>query len=148
MLRKTEKVRQGWRVEFVAGQRAVATARRDFTTLTETAVLFSANIYDVPTQARKALDEIKFLRKQREQSLEELAAAQASALLAETPEANGRKLIIALFLRPRPELPETPGPETDPPIARRNRPARHRIAAAGARSSLNPPASPTTWERC
>ncbi len=97
MLRKTEKVRQGWRVEFVAGQRAVATARRDFTTLTETAVLFSANIYDVPTQARKALDEIKFLRKQREQSLEELAAAQASAMLAETPEANGRKLIVRTF---------------------------------------------------
>ncbi len=97
LLRKTEKVRQGWRVEFVAGQRAVATARRDFTTLTETAALFSANIYDVPTQARKALDEIKSLRKQREQSLEELAAAQAAAMLAETPENNGRKLIIRTF---------------------------------------------------
>ena len=48
LLRKAEKVRQGWRVEFVAGQRAVATARRDFTTLTETAALFSAHIYDVP----------------------------------------------------------------------------------------------------
>src|SRR5580698_6313793 len=72
LLRKTEKVRQGWRVEFVAGQRAVATARRDFSTLTETSALFSAHIYDVPTQARKALDEIKSLRKQREQSLEEL----------------------------------------------------------------------------
>jgi alanyl-tRNA synthetase len=97
LLRKTEKVRQGWRVEFVAGQRAVATARRDFTTLTETAALFSAHIYDVPPQARKALDEIKSLRKQREQSLEELAAAQASALLAETPEAHGRKLIVRTF---------------------------------------------------
>ncbi len=40
LLRKTEKVRQGWRVEFVAGQRAVATARRDFTTLTEAAATF------------------------------------------------------------------------------------------------------------
>jgi alanyl-tRNA synthetase len=97
LLRKTEKVRQGWRVEFVAGQRAVATARRDFTTLTETAALFSANIYDVPTQARKALDEIKSLRKQREQSLEELAAAQAAALLAETPEQGGRRLIVRSF---------------------------------------------------
>jgi alanyl-tRNA synthetase len=97
LLRKTEKVRQGWRVEFVAGQRAVATARRDFTTLTETAALFSANIYDVPTQARKALDEIKSLRKQREQSLEELAAAHAATLLAETPEQNGRKLIVRTF---------------------------------------------------
>jgi len=94
LLRKTEKVRQGWRVEFVAGQRAVSTARRDFTVLTETAALFSAHIYDVPQQARKSLDEIRSLRKQREQSQEELAAAQAAALLAETPEANGRKVVV------------------------------------------------------
>ena len=94
LLRKVEKVRQGWRVEFVAGQRAVSTARHDFTTLTETASLFAAHIYDVPQQARKSLDEIRSLRKQREQSQEELAAAQAAALLTETPEANGRKLIV------------------------------------------------------
>jgi alanyl-tRNA synthetase len=94
LLRKVEKVRQGWRVEFVAGQRAVSTARRDFTTLTETAALFSAHIYDVPQQARKSLDEIRSLRKQREQSQEELAAAQAAALLTETPEANGRKFVV------------------------------------------------------
>jgi alanyl-tRNA synthetase len=94
LLRKTEKVRQGWRVEFVAGQRAVSTARRDFTALTETAALFSAHIYDVPQQARKSLDEIRSLRKQREQSQEELAAAQAAAWLAETPETNGRKLVV------------------------------------------------------
>jgi alanyl-tRNA synthetase len=94
LLRKVEKVRQGWRIEFVAGQRAVATARRDFTTLTEAAALFSAHIYDVPQQARKSLDEIRSLRKQREQSQEELAAAQAAALLAETAETNGRKLVV------------------------------------------------------
>jgi alanyl-tRNA synthetase len=94
LLRKTEKVRQGWRVEFVAGQRAVATARRDFTALTETAALFSAHIYDVPQQARKSLDEIRTLRKQREESQEELAAAQAAALLADTPEVNGRRVVV------------------------------------------------------
>ena len=97
LLRKTEKVRQGWRVEFIAGQRAVATARRDFTTLTEAGGLFSAHIYDVPTQVRKSLDEIRSLRKQREQSQEELADAQAAALLAETSEANGRKLVVRTF---------------------------------------------------
>lgn len=97
LLRKFEKVRQGWRVEFVAGQRAVATARRDYTTLTETAALFSAHIYDAPQQARKALDEIKSLRRQIEQSQEELAAAHAATLLAETPEANGRKLICRTY---------------------------------------------------
>jgi alanyl-tRNA synthetase len=97
LLRKTERVRQGWRVEFVAGQRAVSTARRDFTTLTETAALFSAHIYDVPQQARKSLDEIRSLRKQHEQSQQELAAAVAATLLAETAEANGRKVIVRSF---------------------------------------------------
>ena len=97
LLRKTEKVRQGYRVEFVAGQRAVSTARRDFSTLTETAALFSAGIYDVPQQARKSLDEIRSLRKQHEQLQEELAAAEAAALLAETPETEGRKLVVRTF---------------------------------------------------
>ncbi len=97
MLRKAEKVRQGWRVEFVAGQRAVATARRDFTTLTETAGLFSAHIYDVPQQTRKSLDEIRSLRKLREQSLEELAEAQAAGILAETQESGGRKIVVRMF---------------------------------------------------
>lgn len=94
LLRKTEKVRQGWRVEFIAGQRAVATARRDYTALTETAAMFSAHIYDVPMQARKSLDEVRSLRKQREQSLEELAEAQAEAMLAAVPEEKGHKLVV------------------------------------------------------
>lgn len=97
LLRKTEKVRQGWRVEFVAGQRAVATARRDFTTLTEASSLFSSHIYDVPQQVRKSLDESRSLRRQREQTLDELAEAQAAALLAQTPETNGRKVITRIF---------------------------------------------------
>src|ERR1700692_551966 len=97
LLRKSEKVRHGYRVEFVAGQRAVATARRDFSTLSETAGLFSANIYDVPQQARKSLEEIKSLRKQREQSQEDLASAQAGTLLAEIPERNGRRLVVRTF---------------------------------------------------
>ncbi len=97
LLRKIEKVRQGWRVEFVAGQRAVAIARRDFTTLTEAASMFSAHIYDLPQQARKSLDEIRSLRKQHEQSLEELASAHASALLAETSEFNARKIVVRTF---------------------------------------------------
>jgi alanyl-tRNA synthetase len=97
LLRKSEKVRQGWRVEFVAGQRAVATARRDFTTLTEAGAIFSAHIYDVPQQIRKSLEEIRTLRKQREQSLEELAEVQAAVLLAETPASEGRKVVIRTF---------------------------------------------------
>jgi alanyl-tRNA synthetase len=97
LLRKSERVRQGYRVEFVAGQRAVATARRDFSTLTDAAALFSTHIYGVPQQAQKTLDEIKLLRKQREQSQDELAAVLAGALLADTPENHGRKLVVRTF---------------------------------------------------
>ena len=97
LMRKTEKVRQGWRVEFIAGRRAVATARRDFMTLTEAGSLFSAHIYDVPQQIRKSLDEIRSLRKQSEQSQEELAEAQAIALLADTSQGGGRKVVIRTF---------------------------------------------------
>ena len=97
VMRKMEKVRQGWRVEFVAGLRAVATARRDFTVLTETAALFSANLYEVPQQARKALDQIRSLRKQLEQSQDELAAAQAISLLGQTAETNGRKIVVRVL---------------------------------------------------
>jgi alanyl-tRNA synthetase len=97
LLRKSEKVRHGHRVEFVAGLRAVSTARRDFSTLTEAAALFSAQLYDLPQQARKSLDEIRSLRKQSEQSQDELADAQAAMLLQETPESQGRKLIVHTF---------------------------------------------------
>jgi alanyl-tRNA synthetase len=97
LVRKIEKVRAGWRVEFVAGQRAVSTARRDFATLSESAALFSAHIYDLPQQARKSFDEIRSLRKQTENLQEQLAEAQAAALLAETSEADGHKLIVRTF---------------------------------------------------
>jgi len=94
LLRKTEKVRQGWRVEFVCGQRAVATVRRDYTCLTEAAGLFSAHIWDVPQQVRKSLEEVRAVRKSGEHLLEELAELQAFRLLADAPPVNGRKLIV------------------------------------------------------
>lgn len=97
LLRKSEKVRQGYRIEFVAGQRAVATARRDYIALTEAAALYSAHIYDVPQQVGKSLEEIRSLRKQKEDIQVELAGAQAATLLAETPEENGRKIIVRTF---------------------------------------------------
>jgi alanyl-tRNA synthetase len=97
LLRKFEKVRQGWRIEFVCGRRAVATARRDFSTLTDAAALFSAHIWDVPEQARKTLDEVRAARRASERLLEEIAEFQAVRLLAETRSDHGRKTIVRLF---------------------------------------------------
>jgi len=97
LLRKTEKTRQGWRVEFVCGKRAVATARRDYSVLAESGGLLSAHIWDVPQQVRKVQDESRASRKSREQLLEELADVYACRLLAETPESGGRKIIVRTF---------------------------------------------------
>ena len=97
LLRKIEKVRQGWRVEFVCGKRAVATARRDYTTLAESAGLFSSHLWDVPQQVRKFQDEARAFRKSGEQLLEELAGLYASQLLRETPESGGRRVVVRIF---------------------------------------------------
>jgi alanyl-tRNA synthetase len=97
LLRKTERVRQGWRVEFVCGQRAVATARHDYTTLTEAAALFSGHIWEVPQQVRKALEEVRSANKTSEHLLEEVAELQAARLLSETTPVNGRKVIERLY---------------------------------------------------
>ena len=97
LLRKIEKVRQGWRVEFVCGKRAVATARRDYTTLAESAGLFSSHLWDVPQQVRKSQEEARTFRKAREQLMEEIAGLYASQLLRETPEGGGRRVVVRIF---------------------------------------------------
>jgi alanyl-tRNA synthetase len=97
LLRKTERVRQGWRVEFVCGKRAVATARHDFTTLSEAAGLFSGRIWDVPQQVRKSLDDVKLATKASERLLDELAEFQAARLLAEVVPVDGKKVIARVY---------------------------------------------------
>jgi len=97
LLRKTEKVKQGWRVEFVCGKRAITTARRDYATLTESAGLFSSHISEVPPQIRKAQDELRASRKERERVLEELADVYAAKLLAETSPSGARKVIVRTY---------------------------------------------------
>ena len=97
LLRKNEKVRQGTRVEFVCGGRAVRIARRDYSVLTEAAALFSTQLWDVPEQIRKSFDENKLLRKQKDDALDELAEFMALAALHDQPERNGRKIVVRVF---------------------------------------------------
>ena len=94
LLRKIEKVKQGVRVEFVCGLRAVNTARRDYSTLTEAAALYSSHIYDVPQQVRKSLEETKAAGKAQHKLLEELAELYAERLLAQ---AVGSPQVITQF---------------------------------------------------
>ena len=98
LLRKTEKVRQGWRVEFVAGQRAVRVARQDHTTLAETAGLLSSHTRDVPGQVRKLQEESRQARKHTEELLGQIAELQAAQLLGDTPQTGGRRrLVVRVF---------------------------------------------------
>ena len=98
LLRKTEKVRQGWRVEFVCGKRAIAMARHDYATLTESAGLCSNNIWDLPQQIRKFQEEARVSRKVNEQTLQELAEMYATRMLAGTPEQSGSFIITRVFV--------------------------------------------------
>ncbi len=63
----------------------------------EAAALFSAQLWDVPEQIRKSLEENKLLRKQKEDALDELAELMALADLHSQPETNGRKIIVRAF---------------------------------------------------
>jgi alanyl-tRNA synthetase len=97
ILRKSEKTRQGIRVEFVCGDRAVRVARRDYTALSEAAALFSAKLWDVPEQIRKNAEEIKLQGKQKDDALDQLADLMAQADLRNLPEKNGRKVVVRAF---------------------------------------------------
>ncbi len=104
LLRKTEKVRQGVRVEFVCGMRAMASARRDFTTLTDAAAVFSTHMHELPQQARKLLEEAKAAQKVQSKLLEEVAELQAGQFLQSATEGpSGAKLVTQFF--PARDLP-------------------------------------------
>jgi alanyl-tRNA synthetase len=95
LLRKIEKVKQGVRVEFVCGLRSVNTARRDYTTLTEAAALYSSHIYDLPEQVSKSQAEAKAASKAQHKLLEELAELSAERLLAQI--AGASQVITQFF---------------------------------------------------
>jgi alanyl-tRNA synthetase len=97
LLRKAEKVKQGVRVEFVCGLRAVAMARRDFETLTVSSALFSTHLRELPQQIRKSLEEIKAAQKAQHRLLEEVAELQAERLLQSAQERGGHKLVVQYF---------------------------------------------------
>jgi alanyl-tRNA synthetase len=97
LVRKMEKVKQGFRVEFVCGDRALRTARRDFETLTQAAALYSANLYEVPKQINKSLDEIKGAQKAQHKLLEELAEFWATDLASNAPSTARFHLVKQVF---------------------------------------------------
>ena len=64
MLRRVEKVRQGWRVEFCCGLRAVRAAWNDYEILRVTAKTLSVGAKDVPGRVDKLLADMKAAAKE------------------------------------------------------------------------------------
>ncbi len=83
LLRRVEKVKAGWRVEFVCGLRAVRAARRDFALLTKSAALMSVGMVDLPDRIDALIAGSKKAGKERQALLQELAKAEAYALDAQ-----------------------------------------------------------------
>ncbi|MDE1162543.1 MAG: alanyl-tRNA editing protein [Acidobacteriaceae bacterium] len=64
LVRKLEKVKQGWRVEFCCGVRATKAARRDYQTLTAVAKTLSVGAADVPARVAALMEEKKAAAKE------------------------------------------------------------------------------------
>jgi alanyl-tRNA synthetase len=85
LIRGTERMRQGIRVEFVCGMRAAVTARRDLATLTRAAAALSVGRLEVADAVERLLAEGKAAHKARQKLTEEMAGYHASMLMLEYP---------------------------------------------------------------
>lgn len=83
-LRGMEKVRQGWRIEFVCGLRAMRSARADFQNLTDAGRLLSVGLPEIPAAIQRLQTEGKQTAKQVQAQTLELARYQAAELIRET----------------------------------------------------------------
>jgi alanyl-tRNA synthetase len=97
LIRGTERMRQGLRVEFVCGLRAAVTARRDLATLTRTGAALSVGRLEVADAVDRLLAEGKVANKARQKLTEELAAYHAASLILEHPLHEGRRVVRRVF---------------------------------------------------
>ena len=84
LVRRSTKIRQDWRLEFVCGGRAEKVARRDFALLRESAEKLSCAQEEVVSALGRALAERDANFKNYRELLERLAAAEAALVLQST----------------------------------------------------------------
>jgi alanyl-tRNA synthetase len=101
LIRKLERRRDLSRVEFVAGYRALAAARRDFALLTEAGSLLSCGIADVPAGITKTIADRRAQAAAANRIEERLALLEARALLREHDETRGSLLTVVGSADPR-----------------------------------------------
>ena len=85
LIRRVERRRDAWRVEFVCGLRALTAARGDFTTLTQAGSLLSCGLPDVPAVLTKMIEERRTQYGAVKRLEDRLAGHESRALLAANP---------------------------------------------------------------
>jgi alanyl-tRNA synthetase len=104
LLRKIEQQKQTWRVEFVAGYRALAAARSDRELLAQAAERIGCGMPEIPDVVAKILDERRSAQRQIEKQSGQLAGFEADRLhqaafsrssASASGGANAARLVIA-----------------------------------------------------
>jgi len=97
LLRSTERVSRGVRVEFVCGLRAAAAARHDFTLLGRAAAALSIGRDDIPIAIERLQSEVKSSTKDRQRLREDLANYHATRLAVEEMIRDNLRLVRRTF---------------------------------------------------
>lgn len=96
LLRKIDRQKLNWRVEFVCGGRAMRAARGDFAALSEAARLLTCGQAEVPAMLEKALEERKQSQRSRQILMETMAGYEAKELLRHAESGAGR-VVMRVF---------------------------------------------------
>ena len=104
VVRKAEKLKGIWRVEFVCGWRAAKTSHADLAALTESARILSCAPPDLPSIVAKASEERQATHRSRQRLIEQLAELQARAFAAEIAAANGNTVHLICKVLDEPDL--------------------------------------------
>jgi alanyl-tRNA synthetase len=97
LIRRTEKVKQGLRIEFVCGLRATRVARRDFEILSEASALYPCAPGDLPANIGKQREDARVVQKREGKLLEELAELKAAQLIHEAANKPVPRIIVQVF---------------------------------------------------
>ncbi len=92
LVRKIERQKQLWRVEFVCGARAIRGARSDFEALGAAAREIGCGPAELPGMVKKLIEEGKRANRERGRTMERVAEFEAQSLLA-----RGEKIIVHAF---------------------------------------------------
>jgi len=99
LLGKLERRRESWRIEFVCGYRALATARSDYATLLKAADQLSCGLADVPVVVKRMAEERRAQHATVKRLEERLAEQEALVLIAASKSnapGEARKIVAAI----------------------------------------------------